>query len=256
MSASKNQHFHLPPIYGEVLDNEDPLNSGRLKIRILGINDDSTPDFLEWVEMEGHQITNQHDPATIGEQVEVIIYPHAVYRWRHLDFKDKALINELGDDYLKSLVLMYRNLTRYGLDGRIALHWSATEGLRLLMQDSGLQIRTEDGSALLFSPDKLIHVLRDHISLGSEGESAEPALLGDKTEDTLVEINTRIKALHDRVAEYLTQAAAVAGGNPFTAPLAPIMTQFSLQLRTDGVTAEQIIQQKIDLIKSQVVSLD
>jgi len=241
-------------LLGQIKDNNDPEKANRLKISIPGYSDKIETENLEWIEQSSTTIKNSSMIPDIDEWVEVNLEQNTT-NWRWPDLKDKELSNLLGEDYLKSIVFGFRNLDKQGGAGKLALLWTKTEGFQMLVDDSMYQIR-DDRSLFMTDSKKIIHV-KDHISLGSEDKSAEPAVLGDKNFDALNAINDYIKALATTISTYQKQLSAVATPNPYTTALAPIFTAMAAELDALHVaTNYSTTKAKFPPTKSTIVSLD
>ncbi len=130
--GDEKHHIGQVPFYGTVEDNGDPEKSCRLRVRVMGINDDVPVEGLPWCEQAGGPIANQVEVPAVGRQVEVVRHIDGTARWKHLDFKDKGLIELIGDDdYAKSVVLSYKDLKSVGGEGIMAIMWSLAEGVRV-----------------------------------------------------------------------------------------------------------------------------
>lgn len=230
---------------GEVFDLDDPLKIGRAKIRIFGKYDDLTEEVIPWSFPFNQLNSGTIIMPKIGDIVNVFfengdenvpIYTSAVK-------PNDDLLGEIEGDFPKAWSIVYDN--RMGEDGKgeesdartLQIFYTETQGLIIKKNDSLFQIRNDDESIFITNGKSgdVIHMNDDGISIGSEGTSDEPAVLGDKNVDALTALADKIVALDGEVIKLHAQTTAIntlltgfasaqttaAGALPILAPLIP-----------------------------------
>jgi hypothetical protein len=242
-------------LIGKVVDNVDKFKAYRLRISINGYNSEIDTDKLPWIEQSSSTLVNTGLVPEIGEYVEVTV-DSGKYTWKYCDIKDKELIKLLGDDYLKSIVLCYRNLKRQGHNGEIGLLWTATDGFQMKLNDSQFQIR-DNGDLVASNDKKMIHINGDNISFGSENKSAEPGVLGDKNFDSLNSLNDYILSVATTVHTHATLLGSASKLSPFTVHLAPLFDALVAELSAKQLGVNYVkTKAKFPLTKSKIITLD
>lgn len=242
-------------MYGVVKDVNDPAKCGRIKVHIDGYNKEFDVDDLEWVERHAVNSESALDLPNVNDNVKVYELDSGVLEYSLIDFTDKALIDELGAEYVNSMIAYCRNLDQYDSSGQLAVFWSPKLGHVIRIKESFVNIKNE-GDILIFNGSKYIHVVNDTISLGSKDKSAEPAVLGDKNFDALNMLNDTDKAQWNATSSALAELATAASSAPFTMHLAPIFAKLGLQLGTKMATAYPAQKQANEKTKSKIVNLD
>lgn len=103
-----------------------------------------------------------------------------------------------------------------------------TDGKGWTMANAGSKIKIDNEKNITLSkdtPSRTIEINESCISLGSKGKSAEPAVLGDKMMDVLIQMDTIINAI-----------VTAAKSNPYTMPIAtavePMVTQYEDKMKS------------------------
>ncbi len=117
-------------------------------------------------------------------------------------------------------------------DGTYQAYFSDGTGIKFLKDDSYICIKNDD-TIVLSTPDKnrTISIGPDSISLGTEGGSKEPALLGDQTKTAFTNIYNILSAI---------QSAATP--NPYTSPIGAAITSLlpNLKLQIEKIQSENV----------------
>lgn len=243
-------------LYGKVVQNNDPKKCFRIRVHIQGYNHTIEPKFLDWVEPSSTGLTQVCQAPAIDEIVQIDMTDD-YSQWSFLDLKDQELLDLLGDDNLKAIVLSYRNLSKQGSSGKFGMLWTNTNGFQTFINDSKYQIRQKDGSLYMTDGKISVHIVDGKISLGSETKSAESGVLGEKNEDALNSLNDDIKALATSINTFLNALNTAAAANPYTIGLvAPIVAAIT-QINTTNIgTNYTKTKAKFPKTKSKKVSLD
>ena len=256
INLGKLLEYEYAEVMGKVVVNKDPELQRRLKIEVPGFNDKEEPDNLEWVEMQTASLANTMDVPNVGDIV-YLCATHGELRWRHIDFIEQECIRMLvgDDDYLKSLVVAYKNLEKFKGQGQLFIGWTETDGLRLIKDLSRIELR-KDNSVHLWNGSKSIHINGDTISLGSENRSKEPAVMGDQNEIALSKLNDMVKAFASITNNMMQQLATAMRASPYTAHLAPAAISYGQTALSQIQAKHSEIASQIPKTKSTIVNLD
>jgi hypothetical protein len=256
IDLSKLLKYEYAEVVGTVKNNEDEHKQSRIQIEIPGFNNNTEASALEWVEKHTASIDNTLDIPNVGDLVYVVA-THGELRWRHMDFIEQDVINTFvnNDDYLKSLVLTYKNLDKFRSAGHLFIGWTDTDGFRIVKDQAIFQLR-KDNSIVLFNGNQTIHVNENRISLGSENQSAEPGVMGDQNEIALNMLNDTIKSLAQLTDNMMTKLAAKASTSPYTAHLSPDIRQFGSNFKERALSAHADNSAHFPKTKSKIISVD
>ena len=212
---------------GEVVNTADPLQLGRVKIKIFSKYDELEPDVIPWAIPYNQLSTGTSIIPKVGDIVNAFFEngdEYVPFYFTSIKNSDD-LLAEYGDDYPKIWSLVYDK--RMGEDGEgtlgeertLEVFYTETQGLIIRKNQSFIQIKNEDESILLSngSTQKVIHISDDGISIGTEGTSAEPAVLGDTLEELLNSFITEL----GKISAIATPAgpSGPISGAPTWAPL-------------------------------------
>lgn len=172
---------------GEVIDNEDPLKLGRVKISIFGKYDELDIEVIPWAIPYNQLSSGMVLIPKIGENCNVFFEngDENIPFYMGIAKTNDDLISEYGDDYPKVWSIVYDKTI--GEEKTLEIFYTDTQGLIIRKSDSYIQIKNEDESILISngSTGKVVHISDDGISLGTEKVSKEPAVLGDTLEKLL-----------------------------------------------------------------------
>lgn len=178
------------------------LDDGKIRASVPGLFSEEYKDKLPPIHPFFTQHTNAYSDPKVYDDVWVLNFydnPLDLHWFRKDNFPEnnKEILQEENVE-----VLCNREA---GL-GWAQIYFSDGTGWIIRNDESLIQIR-KDGSILLQMdwPHRTIDINSGNISLGSEGESAHPAALGDKTQDSI----TAICGLFNVIA-------TVAKSNPYT----------------------------------------
>lgn len=183
-------------------------NYGTIKASVTGVfSEESNPDLLPPVYQFGQLHRGAFSKPKENDPIWVIVNrsnPQELVYIRQNDLHGQ-LADILDNGYEDVEVLMR---TESGT-GYAQILFNTDDGLILQNDSSSITIKP-DGTINLTTgdPHKTLEINSDGISLGSEGTSAEPAVLGDKTEDALNKLWDCINAV----------VMALNSADPYAAP--------------------------------------
>lgn len=220
--------------YGEVVDVTDDKMASRIKVRVKTVFDQIPVEVIPWA-IPRYLDGQSHDLPAIGDTVQVKFLNNDKYypMWYRVRGKSTSLSES---DYVSGSVVFEKELDRYGLDGRIAVRWTESEGMVLQVlrsdNDSTITIRNDNTIVLTNGQtQRSIHLSNDTIVLGSEDEGQQPATVGDDNVTAHEMINDMVKTLSQIMDTNLTLLSTTAQGNPYTSPLAPIFKAYGQQVK-------------------------
>ncbi len=188
----------LPPIYPFVEANSCTFSSPLVDDEIWIVFDESNPQLLYYL------------------------------RRKQIPTHMQSLL-DAGDENLE--IIMSRETD----DALYQIFFSDGTGLKLLKDESYICINSDDSITLATSSsNRTISISPSSISLGTEGGSAEPALLGEQTKTALTQIHALFQAI-----------SAAAKPNPFTSAIAAAIDPL-----------EPLLSAQIDKVQSVNVTLD
>jgi len=220
---------------GKVLRVEDSY--GTIKGSCLGIfSEEDDPDLLPpmFPNPLGQTSRTSFCQPHEGDLIWVMSFsdnPWALY----YTFQNSAPHHNsevLDEDYEDIEILLRRKNTE---DEDVIIQYNSTDGY-IVKNGKAVYQADQDGNLHMErdGEHRTVEVNEDGISLGSSGKSDQPAVLGDKCEDTF-------KSIY----KCLMQISSACKGNPYTSNIPPAI---------DNVLPE--IRANIEQIKSQHVTLD
>tara|TARA_R110000737_G_scaffold331169_2_gene347278 strand:+ start:687 stop:1403 length:717 start_codon:yes stop_codon:yes gene_type:complete len=223
---------------GEVINTSDPLQLGRVKVRVFGKYDNLDEEVIPWAIPYNQLASGVVIIPKIGEFSNVFFEngDENIPFYTGIAKTNNDLLGEFGDDYPNVWSIVYDKTL--GQDRTLEIFYTETQGLIIRKNNSFIQIKNEDDSILLTNgkTNKSIHISEDGISLGSEGTSAEPAVLGDTLETLLNDFITEL----GKIGAIPTPAGP--SGTLSSSPLwAPLVAKFKKDWET---------------MKSELISLD
>lgn len=248
------EHPHAE-VMGTVKNNADPEKQSRLQIEVPGFNHNVPLDQQHWIEKSTAGINNTHDIPNIGDVV-YIIATNGQLKWRYLDFFNREAMDQfIGDDYLKSVVLTYKNLDQFNSKGHLFVGWADSTGYRIIKDQARFEMR-KDNSILMHDGKKCVHINEERVSLGSENTSKEPAVMGDQNHTALNMLNDTIKALANLTQNMMNEQAAKALTSPYTAHLAPNFRAYGANFKARALEMCADNAAHFPKTLSEIVSLD
>tara|TARA_R110001592_G_scaffold220637_2_gene475300 strand:+ start:2116 stop:2901 length:786 start_codon:yes stop_codon:yes gene_type:complete len=208
---------------GEVINTGDPLQLGRVKIKIFGKYDELEEDVIPWAIPYNQLASGTVYIPKIGEICNVFFEngDENIPFYTGIAKTNDSFFAEQGEDYPKVWSIVYDK--RMGEDGlgeetdprTLEIFYTETQGLIVRKNESFIQFSNEDESILinnttgaqkiLLNDDgilisnetsgKVISIKEDGISLGTDVASLEPAVLGDTLELLLNELIDEIGLL-------------------------------------------------------------
>ncbi len=182
---------------GSVINTADPLQLGRVKIRIFGKYDELDEEVIPWAIPYNQLSSGTVIIPKVGEFCNVFFEngDENVPFYTGIAKTNDDLVGEFADDYPKVWSIVYDS--RIGEDGvgevsderRLEIFYTETQGLIIRKNESFVQFKNEDESILVKNGNtgKVVHLFDDGISIGTEGGSLEPAVLGDTLDKLLTD---------------------------------------------------------------------
>tara|TARA_R110000796_G_scaffold192641_6_gene309331 strand:+ start:6718 stop:7428 length:711 start_codon:yes stop_codon:yes gene_type:complete len=223
---------------GEVLNSEDPLSLGRVKIAVFGKFDELSEDVIPWAIPYNQLASGTVIIPKKGEVCNVFFEngDENVPFYTGIAKTNDDLLSEFGEDYPSVWSIVYDKTI--GEEKSLEIFYTDTQGLMIRKSNSLINIKNEDESVIITNgkTKKSIHISDDGISLGTEGKSAESAVLGDTLETLLNDFITELGKIG---------AIPTPAGPSGTLSSSPLWTPLVAKFKTDWET-----------MKSQLVSLD
>lgn len=251
---------------GEVIKTDDPLTLGRVKVKIFGKFDELEDEVIPWSIPYNQLSTGTMVIPKVGDIVNVFFEngdENIPFYFSTIKTNDDA-IAELEGDYPKVWSIVYDK--RMGEDGEgsagtertLEIFYTETQGLIVRKNNSIIQIRNEDESIFIQNgkTEKLIHISDSGISLGSEGTSDEPAVLGDKNKAALEALSKQIDTLSTNIIAFCSTQSAASSAVPFTVGLVPGYTKLTADATAIKAELVKIGQVEIPQTRSSTVTLD
>lgn len=211
---------------GEVVDNEDPTFNGRVRVKVKGKFDKFENEDIPWATPDTYfsagssSGAGNYDVPKVGTILGVIFDNDNIYSPRY--FKIQHVSQELIDEVISVSDTPYTvKALWYDTDINLKTYFNEADGISISYKDSIINMRDDNTIWLQHNGGLGIHIQEDMISLGSETESAEPAVLGDKNVDALIELHDRIKDLTDAIKTFCTTQSSITKAVYLLAPLTP-----------------------------------
>lgn len=190
---------------GEVINTGDPLQLGRVKVKIFGKYDELDEEVIPWAIPYNQLSSGTVYIPKVGEICNVFFEngDENIPFFMGISKTNDDLLGEYAEDYPKVWSIVYDKRAGENATGEVSdertleIFYTETQGLIIRKNDSFIQFKNEDESILLTngSTGKVVHISDDGISLGTEGTSLEPAVLGDTLETLLTELINEIGLL-------------------------------------------------------------
>lgn len=241
-------------LYGKVIDNNDPKKQSRIKVHIKGLNELLPSDAIAWTSpIVGSKFYGSNVLPLVGDIVYIDFIDSMNYRYTHIDVNDSELFDKLGDEYVTSFVMAYRNLKSLGMDGDMGIYFTPEKGLNIVNNLSRFEQR-KDNTTIIQNDKHSLHITQDGISLGSENESSEPNVMGEQNYKSLNQLNDTIKDLVSTMSTHLGNLSTTAKGNPHTMGLFPLFEAFKAAITIENNTNHTQNKTQIDKTKSTIVT--
>jgi hypothetical protein len=211
---------------GEVVNNEDPNFDNRVRIRVKGKFDMFVDDDLPWSVCDNQFSSGSssgagnYDVPKVGTILGIRFDNGNIYQPRY--FKIQHISQELKDDVISVSDTPYTVKSLwYDTDINLKAYFNEADGINISYKDSQINLRDDNTIWLQDNNGLGVHIQKNMISLGTESESAEPAVLGNKNVDALTELHNRIKNLTDAIMSFCTIQSTITKAVFIFAPLTP-----------------------------------
>lgn len=248
--------------FGKVVDISDPLKLGRVKIEVYGYFDGLDKDVIPWAIPRFARL-NQHDLPPLGSTISVEFMHDDIMRPIWYVLTAGKQVNMEDADYLTGAVLLKKDFSEYdsGKKGSIEVRFTETNGFEVefVYNDARNLLQLRADNSIVLSNDKfkkMIHISDKQISLGTENESAQPAVNGNDNKDALTKLNDTISAMKDEIVNGLTTISSACSASPYTGHLVPGITALKTKVK---MIVEQHYKENDSFFPetlSKVVSLD
>lgn len=262
-----NPRVHL----GEIVDIQDPLKLGRARVRVFGFFDDLEIQDIPWAEqISGLSFSSAKGNGNISiPRVGAIVnvqFDGSNYYKLFYEFEKESspeLLAEISDSYEGAQSIWY-DVEAKNSKGNTGLKLFFTQGENgkgLVLDFGGSQINFRmDSSTFITSNSGVpgansIHIKDGKLSLGTENESKQPAVLGNHNESALESLAARINDVMVALQVYSNAQTAIVSAIPVFAPLAPALQALNAQIISAQIQLETITKQIIPTTKSSTVSV-
>lgn len=187
---------------GEVISTDDKLKLGRVKVKIFGKFDELEDEVIPWSIPYNQLSTGTVIIPKVGDIVNVFFEngdENIPFYFSTIKTSDEA-VAELEGDYPKVWSIVYDK--RMGEDGEgnagtertLEIFYTETQGLIIRKNETFIQLKNEDESILLKNgkTQRVINISDSGISLGTEGVSKEPAVMGQTLDNLLADFITKL----------------------------------------------------------------
>ena len=245
---------------GEVVDIDDPLNLGRVRVKVFGKFEDIPTDKIPWATPSNNFIGGSstggglYSVPKIGSIVNINFDNGNIYAPEYTYIQ--KISNELKDEVSNNPTNFHSLLYDTEVNGGLKLYYTEDKGLMLDLNSSIINIRKDNSIFIEYKNGIKLHLTQNMISLGSENKSAEPGVLGNKNADVLNELSDRLIDLINYIIAYTTAQAAITGALVIFAPLTPALTALNATAVSLLPLIAKIKSISIPLTKSQKISLD
>jgi hypothetical protein len=133
--------------YGEVVDNNDPLQEGRCKIKIFGVFDDIPDADLPWASPGSSKSFGGGSDGGFGDIsipktkaiLKVTFSEGELYNpeWHSLAYINQAVKDEISGSYLNSHVIMY------DVDEQMRVFYTPSKGFEIYFKKSHITINPD-----------------------------------------------------------------------------------------------------------------
>lgn len=245
---------------GVIIDNDDPLKMLRCKIRVFGLYDGLEDEHLPWA-FPAASLCFSSSSGGFGSFstpkkntiVKVRFNNGDKYAPEYFAIQNinETLRNELSEDYENAHVICFDE------DEELRILYTKGNGILLKHKDSIINIKPDDTIFLQHGNGKAIHIQKDHISIGQENKADEPAVLGEKNVDALLEISGNVQKICTAIITAANAMKGIAGSAPIFAPLLGLWQPLEIQAAAIKNSLKTITDTKtIPATRSSSVSVD
>lgn len=224
-----------------VWDNEDPDRCNRIQFKMPALFGNEVPDM--WAIPKHNFSGKNYGIQVLPQKGDVIFieFEQGNIRkplWIHGHFAFNEKPRSLSD---------------------VNAYWfQSPKGQLVFIDDTNELIRIKDKTGNIYEANKngisLIRATDKHLSLGTLNASTEPAVLGNKNEDSLKRIHAILSDIQDMVSKFTAKEVAVTLAGPL-APLNPGLVDLQIN---NAMILEKLTQlnEQIPTTKSEKTSLD
>jgi len=173
---------------GEVVDNQDPLNDGRCRVKVFGKFDLLPDTAIPWATPMNRDQVGAHSVPRKGDIVAVRFDNGNLYHpeyWFQIDQNE-----DLKNDVLNNSGAPYDVISLvYDAERNVRIYWSPEDGL---VMTTG---KSKDAQPMLrFDNDGKIFIHSDNIFIASsKDDTSEPAVKGQTLADLLNDLITKFQ---------------------------------------------------------------
>jgi hypothetical protein len=173
---------------GEVVDNQDPLNDGRCRVKVFGKFDLLPDQAIPWATPMNRDHVGAHSVPRVGDVVAVRFDNGNIYHpeyWFQVDQNE-----DLKNDVLNASSEPFNVISLvYDAERNVRIYWSPEDGLVMTTGDS-----KEAQPMIRFAADGKIFINSDNIFIASsKDDTSEPAVKGQTLADLLNDLIDIIK---------------------------------------------------------------
>lgn len=236
---------------GTVVSNDDPTYSGRIKVRIRGLNDNIDVNHLPWCTYGGANMFSGGGGGSIsvpkvGARVRVRFNQDDVnaMEWYGTNDIDMSLREELADDYDGSHVLLYDS------NSDLSIMYKNNSGLRLYYKGSYIQITPDNTITIQHGSNNSVIQLSD----GQVDIQAQNAINITSAKDVKISANNIELAAKSAIHMSGIEAGECpANANALTDCLTLLAAVLDAKLPATPGIAENIVNTSSSLIKNTTI---
>jgi len=227
---------------GPVISVDDEELQGRIKVRVFGKYDELDEELIPWClpsnNFSGGSSTGggMFSLPKVGSLVNVIFDNGDINCpiWTYNEKMSTELQEEIANSYATAHSLIYDTEVE---SGPVKVFFTEEKGMVIEYNASQVVIRPDQTVVIRFGESgKVLHVQEETISLGTEGASAQPAVLGD--------------TLYDLLMEFIDELGKIAAFQSPAGPCSSLDTSPQWQLLVTNFKT------KFEDFKSEIVNLD